>query len=221
MICAYKHCRVEFEPKRPHQRYHQEPCRYAQWVLDQEDSSEAPAQRVGLQDLDEVRALHEESKGHWTTIVREHLNRTLLVTGYVSAEDFDELGIPPEHSNLANAQMGGYSRMGYMEAISWRRSTKPSRKSGKIWTHKLTEKGRLELSHTLVGISDNDKGGGPAADNAPRSPGNAGTSPSGAPVVVVDPGEEISPVAMGAPIAVPSAIPSMFDPDAEWTGKAA
>jgi hypothetical protein len=106
--------------------------------------------------LDDVRGLQEEHKSPWPMIVREHLNRTLVKTGYVSAEDFDALGIPPEHSNLANAQMGAYSRMGYMEKVSWHRSKKPSRKSGTVWTHRITEKGRQELSK-LVGI---DAGGG-------------------------------------------------------------
>jgi hypothetical protein len=115
--------------------------------------------------LDDVRGLHEEFKGDWTTIVREHLNRTLVGKGYVSADDFDALGIPPEHSNLANAQMGAYSRMGFMEKVSWRRSTKPSRKSGTIWTHRITEKGRTELTK-LVGIEGKGNEG-----PAPLDPG--------------------------------------------------
>jgi hypothetical protein len=101
--------------------------------------------------LDEVRAQHEESKGRWTVIVREHLNRTLLQTGFISAEDFDALGVPDEHRNLANAQMGGYSSKGYIEPVSWRRSTKASRKSGKIWTHRLTDLGREKLAGVGAG----------------------------------------------------------------------
>ena len=221
-------CGEDFEAKRGHARWCSDRCRWEAWSEQDPDSSHNALSEVSTPTLDEVRAHHEESKGKWTAIVREHLNRTLLVTGYVSAEDFDALGIPAEHSNLANAQMGSYSRQGYMEAISWRRSTKPSRKSGKFWIHKLTEKGRLELSHTLigssaghksepdgvegssdaspcggkasvasnetttlVGLSDNSKGGGDAVDNAPPISGNAGTSSPSAPVVVAESGEKV------------------------------
>ena len=138
--------------------------------------------------LDDVRGLQEEHKSPWPMIVREHLNRTLVKTGYVSAEDFDALGIPPEHSNLANAQMGAYSRMGYMEKVSWHRSKKPSRKSGTVWTHRITSKGRQELSK-LVGV---DAGGSSTASGSLGSfpkrselEVEAGRSPAPS----VDPGE--------------------------------
>jgi hypothetical protein len=143
------------------------------------EACEKRHKRRGMTDiaptLDEVRGQHEESKGRWTVVVREHLNRTLLKTGFVSAEDFDALGIPDEHRNLANAQMGAYSRAGYMEPLSWRRSTKASRKSGKIWTHRLTELGRTKLAGVSTGVPTPrglERSSSPA-DGASADPGEA------------------------------------------------
>ena len=128
--------------------------------------------------LDEVRARHEESKGRWTTIVREHLNRTLLTTGYVSAEDFDALGIPDEHHNLANAQIGGYVSGKYIEAITWKRSKKASRKSGKFWVFKLTELGRESLSSTAGSSADASSG---AVDDVSVGSGGKDSAEDGSP----------------------------------------
>lgn len=128
--------------------------------------------------LDEVRALHEESKGRWTVVVREHLNRTLLDTGHVSAEDFDRLGIPAEHSNLANAQMGSYVARGFMEPVSWKRSTKPSRKSGKFWIYRITDLGREKLA----GLSAGPTSGPPvSAQSGEKGSGDGVVGPSPSP----------------------------------------
>lgn len=142
--------------------------------------------------LDEVRALHEESKGRWTVVVREHLNRTLLDTGHVSAEDFDKLGIPAEHSNLANAQMGSYVARKLMEPVSWKRSTKPSRKSGKFWIYRITDLGREKLArHRAEGRSQASTRTAPA--DATPSP-VSGENGSG-----VENPEGTTPAATGAP----------------------
>ncbi len=73
------------------------------------------------------------------------------MTGYVSAEDFEALGVPDEHHNVPGAQMGGYVSAGLMEAVTfkrWSTKAKASRKSGKYWVYKITEKGRQKLSRT-------------------------------------------------------------------------
>lgn len=151
-ICAYSQCEVEFEPKRPHHRFHSEACRYGDYLERQENGREARAQRVGAHDLDEVRARGEESKGdkaRWALIVREHIAHTLTATGYVSAEDLDALGIPPEHVNIGNSWLGHFSKRRLMAPVIWRYSSKPSRKGGKVWTYRITEKGREELPALL------------------------------------------------------------------------
>ncbi|HUB98543.1 MAG TPA: CGNR zinc finger domain-containing protein [Solirubrobacterales bacterium] len=145
-VCENPGCDKRFIAKNPRRRFCSDDCRFEAWDQSNPRTPREDRTTVDAHPLDEVRAQHEESKGRWTVIVREHLNRTLIETGYVNAEDFDALGIPAEHSNLANAQMGGYVNAGYMEAISWRRSTKPSRKSGKIWVYKITKLGREKLA---------------------------------------------------------------------------
>lgn len=150
--CEYSLCNVAFEPRRPHQRFHSESCRYAQWADEQQNGSEDGAQRVGAHALDEVRGVAEESaeKSRWTLIAREHLTHTLIETGYFSADDFESIGIPAEHVNVGNSQMGRFSKQKLMEAITWRYSTKPSRKGGKLWTYRITAKGRQDLPKLLT-----------------------------------------------------------------------
>ncbi len=102
--------------------------------------------------LDEVRGRGEESggdKARYTLVAREHITHTLIETGYFSAEDFDSLGIPPAHVNVCTSWIGHFSKRKVMEPISWRYSSKPSRKGGKVWTYKITQKGRDELPALL------------------------------------------------------------------------
>lgn len=109
-------CDTPFEAKRDSARYCGEQCKNDWHTENRAASSDALPQRVEPHVLDEVRGLHEEFKGDWTAIVREHARRTLLVTGYLSAADFLALGVPTEHCNVPNAQIGGWARAGYMEA---------------------------------------------------------------------------------------------------------
>lgn len=162
--CENPGCDERFAAKNPRRRFCSDDCRFEAWDTAHPRLDLSDRTTVDTPDLDEVRAQHEESKGHWTVIVREHLNRTLLETGFVSALDFDALGVPPEHVNLANAQMGAYSRAGFMEPVTWQRSKKASRKSGKIWTFRITEKGRDKLTSTLAGAG---AGGGKEPKGTP------------------------------------------------------
>lgn len=128
-------CGAPFTSRRPEAETCSDECKGQRWIEKSLEAPEAPIVPVHGHPLDEVRALHEESKGRWTVVVREHLNRTLLDTGHVSAEDFDKLGIPAEHSNLANAQMGSYV----------------ARKSGKFWIYRITGLGREKLAGVGAG----------------------------------------------------------------------
>lgn len=119
--------------------------------------------------LDEVRGRGEESKekARYTLIAREHITRTLLETGYFNAEDFDALGIPAAHVNVCTSWIGHFSKRKVMEPISWRYSSKPSRKGGKVWTYKITQKGRDKLPalledtrRELAGVDGDEKGVG-------------------------------------------------------------
>lgn len=141
-------CDAPFEAKRASARFCGEPCKNDWHAANRAASSQEPGQRV-IHALDDVRGLQEEYKGDWTAICREHARRTLLTTGYLSAADFEALGIPDEHSNVPNAQIGGLASAGYMEAISFRRwsaEEKASRKSGKYWIYRITTKGKEKLA---------------------------------------------------------------------------
>lgn len=181
-ICAYEECSESFIPKRPHQRFHDDSCRYAQWELDKaREEAQASAQRVERHVLDEVRGLLEEHKGDWTLIVREYARGTLLATGHLSAADFTILGVPVEHCNLPGAQIGAYAAAGYMEAVTFRRwsaEQKASRKSGKYWVYRITHKGKEKLS--------------------PPTGSEGEIAASGASRLALAPGREQSPVGMSA-----------------------
>lgn len=145
-------CERSFEPKASHQIYDFQECRQQGWVEKEVVAAQTPAQRVGAIDLSEVRARGEEAggdKSRWTLIARAHITHTLIATSYFSAEDFDALGIPPEHVNVCTSWIGHFSKRKVMEPISWRYSQKPSRKGGKVWTYRITQKGREELPALL------------------------------------------------------------------------
>jgi hypothetical protein len=140
--------------------------------------------------LEDVRGRGEESKekSRYTLIAREHITHTLLATGYFSAEDFDSLGIPPAHVNVCTSWIGHFSKRKVMEPISWRYSSKPSRKGGKVWTYKITQKGREVLPALLEETR---------AEIAGMSAGNHQVGASSA--ASAPPGEELSTDAPGSP----------------------
>lgn len=157
--CEY--CGDHFEAKRQHARYCSEPCSTQGWVEEQVYGPQRSPERVtsGAHPLDDVRGLLEEYKGDWTAIIREHARRTLLATGFLSAPDFDALGVPAEHCNIPGAQIGAFASAGYMEAVTfkrWSAEAKASRKSGKYWIYRITEKGKEKLA-------------GPTADSSSSS----------------------------------------------------
>lgn len=168
---------------------HREALRRAGWSTTAAATAHRAVTGATIHPLAEVRTEQEQvkEKARWALIVREHMARTLLETGFFHADDLDPLGIPEEHRNIAGSQSGGFVARGVMTEIGRRASAKPSRKKAKSAIYEITEKGRAELTK-LVGLSDNDKGGGDAADNARLAPGNAGL-PSGAPVGVAESGE--------------------------------
>jgi len=146
-------CDTPFEAKRDSARYCSEQCKNDWHTENRAASVDTLPQRVEGHVLDEVRGLLEEHKGDWTLIVREFARRTLFTTGYLSAADFTILGVPDEHCNLPGAQIGAFAGAGYMEAISfkrWSAEAKASRKSGKYWVYRITQKGKEHLS-PLVG----------------------------------------------------------------------
>jgi hypothetical protein len=192
--CKYKPCGNAFEQTDSRHEYCGPTCRANQHYDDHPEKGRpnpaVPLQSVAADSLDEVWARGEEGKpkSYWTAIAREHLRRTLLETGYFNSEDFDALGIPPEHVNVGNSWIGHFSKQKLMDPISWRRSEKPSRKGGKIWIYRITDKGRQELG-AGVGI-DHPEGKSPVREGTLDRPGGSPFTANGAGSVVdVDSGE--------------------------------
>lgn len=143
--------------------------------------------------LDEVRGDAEENpeKARWTLIVREQIARTLIHTGYFSAADLEPLGIPAAHGNVCTSQIGTFASRRLMEKVRWRKSEKPSRKGGILWTFRITEKGRKELPKIIAGTGatgEKQREGTAGASTAPSTdpsfqdaPTPAGADPGEAP----------------------------------------
>jgi len=180
--CKYGPCGVGFEPRRPHQVFHSDECRYADWVARRENGDEDAGQRVGAHPLDEVRGLQEEGKtsAEWLAVARIQVERTLLATGYFTADDLAELGIPECYRRSIHGSVTGfYSGQGYMVEAGRRKSERPERKGGKNTVYRITQKGRQELSK-LAGVGADNRDGDHAEHAVVRS-GPAQVSP--------DPGE--------------------------------
>lgn len=152
--CAY--CGRWFEAKRPHAVYCKDTCRTNAWERDGFDAEQDQLQRVEGQAAHPLQTTREEQeaskeKARWTLMIREHLSRTLLATGYVHADDFDALGVPDEHRNCIGSQMGPFVQKGWMVEVSRRASANPRRKKAKSAVYQLTAKGRTELSKQYQG----------------------------------------------------------------------
>lgn len=190
-------CERAFEPKRPHGVYCSEPCQYQGWVEKQVEAAQVGAQCIEQHPLAEVRAEQEQiaAKARWALIVREHIARTLLETGFVHSDDLDSLGIPDEHRNIAGSQMGGFVQRGLMVEVGRRASIKPSRKKAKSAIYRITDKGRRELT---IGVSASESHGDSSQIRCAHSGGQtAGVGPDDRrhkpgirQPVRVDPGEQ-------------------------------
>lgn len=109
-----------------------------------------------VRDLDEARGLQEEQKekARWTLIVREQIIRTLLGTGYLHADDLDDLGVPPAHCNVRGSQMGSFRSCGYMEKTGVERKVSHAAANGrKAPIYRITAKGRRELPRLLKDLA--------------------------------------------------------------------
>lgn len=205
-VCAYSQCDVEFEPRRPHHRFHHESCRYADFLERQQNGGECSGQRVGEHALREVRGQQEEgASADYLQLAREQICRTLLATGYFTADDLEPLGIPKEYRRSVHGSATGYfsGEEPLMEEAGRRKSERPERKGAKNTIFRITAKGRRELPGLLRGmegpvrearkrlygdelIAGVGVDGGPS-EEAFASPLTSGPAPASP--VSVDPGE--------------------------------
>ncbi len=192
-VCAYSQCNVEFEPKRPHHRFHDESCRYADFLERQENGGEGGAQRVGdgagsrggnVRDLDTARDLQAQvkAKRDWRDAIDEQIRLTLLETGYFHADDLDELCVPPEHAQLKGTRSAWFRNQGFMEKTGAERKVSHKAANGrKAAIHRITPKGRRELT-AGVGARMRQGEPSPLAGDACLHPGEPQRRPTGNPL---------------------------------------
>ncbi len=112
-----------------------------------------------LQDVCEIQSLSAE-KARWGLIVREHIARTLLETGYFHCDDLDALGVPPAHCNVKGSQIGSFRSQGLMEKTGQERKVSHVAANGRrAPIYRISAKGRKELSKMLVGVGAGNAGG--------------------------------------------------------------
>jgi hypothetical protein len=150
-VCAQ--CDRDFVSRRPDAETCSEECEYQRWI---ETGVEAPQPVTHPLQLVREEQERDKEKARWTLLAREHLSRTLLVTGFAHADDFDSLSIRDDHRNVIGSQMGSFVQRGLMVEIGRRASSNPSRKSAKSAIYEVTRKGRDTL--TLAGLSGGSGG---------------------------------------------------------------
>ena len=129
-----------------------------------------------VRSVSEARELQEQQKdkARWTLILREHMARTLLATGYLHADDLYELGVPPKHDAIKGSQTAAFVCRGWMTKAGERKCSHKAANGRKAKIYRLTDKGRQELQ-ALVGDSGRSissaaaavSGENPGADAAP------------------------------------------------------
>lgn len=109
------------------------------------------------QPLREVRGGQEEggASADHLILAREQITRTLLATGFFTADDLEPLGIPEQYRRSVHGSATGYfsGEKLFMEEASRRKSERPERKGAKNTVFRITVKGRRELPGLLKGMA--------------------------------------------------------------------
>lgn len=139
-----------------------------------------------VRSVQEARETQEQSreKARWTLLIREHLRTTLLVTGYLHADDVADLGVPEPHCNLIGTQFASFTNRKLMVKVGERKCEHKAANSRKAAIFRITKLGR----ETLAGV-----GAG-----TPKEQSSDGPSPSAQGCASTDPGESPSAVRRGA-----------------------
>jgi hypothetical protein len=156
--------------------YDTEQCRWQGWIQGQVEAAETGSQRVigDVHPLDEARGQVEEgpTSSEWALIAREHVMRTLLATGYFTADDLEPLGIPEHYRRSVHGLVTAFFRgkKPYMDEAGRRKSERPERKGSKNTVFRINAKGRRELPALLMGLQEllvgNSSGGRGASSDA-------------------------------------------------------
>jgi hypothetical protein len=185
--CAYEECPVEFNPKRPHQRFHSEPCRYAQWELEKaREGASGGRQRVeggvgsrggNVRSVTEARQLQTASKGldRWRLVMEVQIHRTLLATGHFHVDDLDCLGLPPEAFEVRGTLVSAVRASGVMRSTGvTRKVAHKAANARKAPIYAITPKGRTELTQLAGSSSDVPYGASPVAAASSQNQGRSG-----------------------------------------------
>jgi hypothetical protein len=184
-------CERPFASRRPDAETCSEECKYQRWIERQVLAASQPVTEHPLQQVRDERATKKHNRD-LGGLIKQAIVDQIKTAGECHADDLIPLYPEGEVAlcrRLATAQFGSLAKLKLIFKDGWRRTETASRKGGGGWIWKFTDKGRAHFMPSLVGFSDDNKGGGDAIDNASPTSGNAGTSPPGAPVGVAESGE--------------------------------
>lgn len=165
-VCDYEECSERFIPKRPHQRFHSEPCRYAQWELDRlRGGASGAGQRVDGQAAHPLQAVRDQAALDKHTrdlngLIRQAIIDAIKTRGECHADDLHDLypeGEVDRCRELATRQFASLrsGKRPLIEERERRPSSIPARKRAKSGVYVFTQHGR----ETLVGSSSGAPGG--------------------------------------------------------------
>lgn len=181
--CKYEPCSKESVPTHARQIFCEPTCRANQHYVDNPEKGRVlqggALRSVATHPLDDARGQVEEGRtsAEWALIAREHTMRTLLETGYFTADDLEPLGIPAIYRRSVHGLVTAYFRNeGFTEEAGRRKSERPERKGGKNTVFRATAKARRELPKLLTDLQKEIAG--VHADDG-TSPGVSGLSPGG------------------------------------------
>jgi len=169
--CKWRECRRTMVTQRADAEFCQSECKDA-WHNEERRKRRAPATRViggsegERQPLRAVRGQQEEGQASadYLILAREQIARTLLHTGWFTADDLEPLGIPQQYRRSVHGSATGFfsGEQPYMEEAGRRKSERPERKGAKNTVFRITVKGRRELPVLLKGMA------GPVRDATKR-----------------------------------------------------
>lgn len=155
--CRYEPCGRDFEPTDARQEFCGGTCRanhhYAGRPEKGRSVPSTPLQSVATHPLADARGLQEEGgdSADYLILAREQIARTLLHTGWFTADDLEPLGIPQQYRRSVHGSATGYfsGEQPYMEEAGRRKSERPERKGAKNTVFRITARGRRELPRLL------------------------------------------------------------------------
>lgn len=173
-------------------RFCDEDCKNT-WHNEQRRKDDAPSKRLtgvngsegshggNVRSVQEARELQEQQKdkARWTLIVREHIGRTLVETGYFHADDLAALGVPPEHDAIKGSQIAAYACRKWMKAVGERKCQHKAANSRKAKIYRVTDLGREKLVGVSTGVRPPQGAEGSCSPSPLCASADSGEKPAG------------------------------------------